>query len=182
VAAETGVGEDRQHLAAEINAGRAQRERQQKQRREGREAAGGEHAKILSRPVGKESFKCDGEPRTSPRRPASGSRFVRSWSKPSPSTSVPAAIRSAFGADLAADVRAEVARLAAAGRKVAVLTDNRFAQAQGGALRSMFGETPVLVVEPGEGSKSIAGLGRVLDFLAEHRLDRGGALLPWAAA
>jgi 3-dehydroquinate synthase len=81
-----------------------------------------------------------------------------------------------FGADLSAEVRAEVARLVAAGRKAAVLTDTNFARAQAGALRVMFGDTPVLAVEPGEGSKSLAGLGRVLDFLAEHKLDRGGAL------
>lgn len=81
-----------------------------------------------------------------------------------------------FGVDLAADVRAEVTRLAGAGRKVAVLTDTRVARAQAGALATMFGGAPVLAVEPGEGSKSIAGLGRVLDFLAEHQLDRGGAL------
>ena len=81
-----------------------------------------------------------------------------------------------FGADLSADVRGEVARLAAAGRKVAVLTDTNFARAQPAALREMFGDSPVLAVEPGEGSKSLAGLGRVLDFLAAQKLDRGGAL------
>ncbi|MCE9615364.1 MAG: 3-dehydroquinate synthase, partial [Lentisphaerae bacterium] len=58
----------------------------------------------------------------------------------------------------------------------AVLTDATFARAQGGALRAMFGDAPGLAVEPGEGSKSIAGLGRVLNFLAEQKLDRGGAL------
>ena len=81
-----------------------------------------------------------------------------------------------FGADLAADVRAEVARLTAAGRRVAVLTDQNFARAQAGALKAMFGDAPTLAVEPGEGSKSLAGLGCVLDFLAEQKLDRGGAL------
>ena len=81
-----------------------------------------------------------------------------------------------FGADLAAEVRAEVARLAGAGRKAAVLTDTNFARAQAGALKAMFGDAPVLAVEPGEGSKSLAGLGRVLDFLAEQKLDRGGVL------
>lgn len=81
-----------------------------------------------------------------------------------------------FGADLSADVRGEVARLVAAGRKAAVLTDQNFARAQAGALRAMFGDAPVLAVDVGEGSKSLAGLGRVLDFLAEQKLDRGGAL------
>jgi 3-dehydroquinate synthase len=81
-----------------------------------------------------------------------------------------------FGADLSAEVRGEVARLAVAGRKAAVLTDANFARAQGGALRAMFGDTPTLTVEAGENTKSLAGLGRALDFLAEQKLDRGGAL------
>ena len=70
-----------------------------------------------------------------------------------------------FGADLSADVRGEVARLANGGRKVAVLTDQNFAQVQVGILAAMFGDAPVLALKPGEGSKSLAGLGRVLDFL-----------------
>src|SRR3954471_9457323 len=81
-----------------------------------------------------------------------------------------------FGADLSAEVREEIARLGAAGRKVAVLTDQNFTRAQANALNAMFGTAPVLAVEPGEGSKSLAGLGRVLGFLAEQKLDRGGAL------
>ena len=81
-----------------------------------------------------------------------------------------------IAADLGAEVRHAVTQRATAGRRVAVLTDTNFAQAQSAALRAMFGETPVLIVEPGEGSKSLAGLGRVLDFLAEHKIDRGGAL------
>jgi 3-dehydroquinate synthase len=79
-----------------------------------------------------------------------------------------------FGADLTTEVRAELARLGAAGRRVAVLTDRNVAAT--GALRAMFGDIPVLAVEAGEGSKSLAGLGRVLDFLAEQKLDRGGVL------
>jgi len=81
-----------------------------------------------------------------------------------------------FGVDLSDGVRIEVARLTAAGRQIAVLTDVNFARVQGAALAAMFDGLPVLVVEPGEGSKSLAGLGRVLDFLAEHKLDRGGVL------
>ncbi|MSU65046.1 MAG: 3-dehydroquinate synthase [Opitutus sp.] len=81
-----------------------------------------------------------------------------------------------FGPDLSTEVRAEVARLAAAGRPVAVLTDQNLLGAQGGALRAMFGEAPVLAVEPGESTKSLAGLGQVLDFLAAQKIDRGGAL------
>lgn len=81
-----------------------------------------------------------------------------------------------FGVDLGGEVRGEVAALRAAGRKVAVLTDVNVIRAQGAALTAMLGEAPMLAVEPGEGAKSLAGLGRVLDFLAEHKLDRGGVL------
>jgi 3-dehydroquinate synthase len=81
-----------------------------------------------------------------------------------------------FGGDVTARVRDEIRGLIAAGRKVAVLTDTHVARAQAAALRAMFGDAPVLAVEPGEGSKALTGLERVLDFLAEQKLDRGGVL------
>jgi 3-dehydroquinate synthase len=81
-----------------------------------------------------------------------------------------------FGVNAAPVVRAEVDALIAAGRKVAVVTDRNLARNQRDALHAMFGEQPVLVLEPGEETKSLTELGRVLDFLAEHRIDRGGAL------
>ncbi len=81
-----------------------------------------------------------------------------------------------IGADLMSEVHHEVTQRATAGRRVAVVTDTNFAEAQSAALSAMFGETPVLIVEAGEASKSLTGLGRVLDFLAEHKVDRGGAL------
>ncbi|MGH7945990.1 MAG: 3-dehydroquinate synthase family protein, partial [Opitutaceae bacterium] len=81
-----------------------------------------------------------------------------------------------FGRDLRSDVRAEVGRLADAGRRAVVLTDTNIARAQAAALASMFADAPTMAVEPGEGAKSLAGFGRVLDFLAEQKIDRGGAL------
>ena len=81
-----------------------------------------------------------------------------------------------FGADLSAEIRAEVARLSAAGRKVAVVTDENLAGKQGATLTAMFGAAPLLAVAPGEGAKSLDGLGRALAFLAEHKLDRGGVV------
>jgi len=81
-----------------------------------------------------------------------------------------------FGGDLAHDVRAKVAELAAVGRKIAVLTDQNLVKAQAPALEAMFGEAPRFVVEAGEATKSISELGRVLEFLAGRRLDRTGAL------
>jgi 3-dehydroquinate synthase len=56
------------------------------------------------------------------------------------------------------------------------LTDTQVQVAQCAQLWEMFGEAAVLAVEPGENAKSISTLGRVLEFLAEHRLDRGGVL------
>ncbi|MEO6245124.1 MAG: 3-dehydroquinate synthase, partial [Opitutaceae bacterium] len=81
-----------------------------------------------------------------------------------------------FGTDLRAEVRAAVDALVAAGRRVAVVTDERVVAAQAAALRAMFDDAPVLALEAGEGAKSLAGFGRVLDFLAAAKLDRGGAL------
>lgn len=81
-----------------------------------------------------------------------------------------------FGHDLTTKVRAEVERLRSAGRRSAVLTDANFQARQGPALAAMFQGLPVLAVEPGEETKSLAGLGRVLDFLAEQKLDRAGVL------
>jgi 3-dehydroquinate synthase len=81
-----------------------------------------------------------------------------------------------FGKDVAAAVRTQIDALAAAGRKIVVVTDRNLARSQADALHAMFGAHPTLVLEPGEETKSLTQLGRVLDFLAEHRVDRGGAL------
>lgn len=81
-----------------------------------------------------------------------------------------------FGHDVASSVRAEVDALAAAGRKVAIVTDRNLASNQETGLAAMFGDHPKLVLPPGEETKSLTHFGSVLDFLAEHRLDRGGAL------
>jgi 3-dehydroquinate synthase len=81
-----------------------------------------------------------------------------------------------LGADLTAEVRAEVDRLKGQGRGVAVLTDTNVTRTQPRALTTMFGEAPVLAVEPGENAKSISGFGTTLDFLAAQKIDRSGAL------
>jgi 3-dehydroquinate synthase len=82
-----------------------------------------------------------------------------------------------FGADLTAQVRAEVDRLTATGRKVVVLTDSHVFQAQRDAIRAMCGGAPTFAVEAGEGAKSLVGFGAVLDFLSQQKLDRKGVLL-----
>jgi 3-dehydroquinate synthase len=81
-----------------------------------------------------------------------------------------------FGHDVSAAVRDEVGRLTKAGRKMVIVTDATVQRAQSAALRAMFGDAPALVIEPGETAKSIAGLERVLDFLAGAKIDRAGAL------
>ncbi len=82
-----------------------------------------------------------------------------------------------FGPDLSAELRAEIARRQAAGQRVAAVTDRHVATAQAAWLRAVLGDLPTLVLEPGEETKSLAGLGRVLDFLAAENLDRAGALV-----
>jgi 3-dehydroquinate synthase len=81
-----------------------------------------------------------------------------------------------FGNDLSTPVGEEVARLQASGRTVAVLTDANVARTQATALKAMFGSAAVLAIDAGESAKSLAGFGRVLDFLAAAKLDRGGVL------
>jgi 3-dehydroquinate synthase len=81
-----------------------------------------------------------------------------------------------FGVDVASAIRSEVDALAATGRKVAIVTDRNLASNQEAALSVMFGDCPKLILPAGEETKSLTHLGNVLDFLAEHRVDRGGAL------
>ncbi|QYM80072.1 3-dehydroquinate synthase [Horticoccus luteus] len=81
-----------------------------------------------------------------------------------------------FGVDLTTDVQARVAALTAGGGRVAVVTDRHLAEAQGARLAAMFGAAPQIVLEPGEETKSLAELGRVLEFLATAQLDRGSTV------
>jgi 3-dehydroquinate synthase len=81
-----------------------------------------------------------------------------------------------FGPSLGTEVRAQLGVLRGAGRKIAVLTDDNIKTRQRETLRKIFDDTPMLVLPPGEETKSLKSLGRVLDFLAEQRLDRTGVL------
>ena len=72
-----------------------------------------------------------------------------------------------------------VADLQAGGRKIAVVSDQNVLSAHETRLRGLFGaDVPLLAIAPGEGSKSLSEFGRIMDFLAQHRIDRTGAL--WA--
>ncbi|HEU5079250.1 MAG TPA: 3-dehydroquinate synthase [Opitutaceae bacterium] len=81
-----------------------------------------------------------------------------------------------FGADLTAEIKAKVGELLAAGRKVVVVTDTTVRVALAGGFAQMFDGAPIVAVEPGEESKSLPVYGRVLDFLAEQKIDRGGVV------
>jgi len=82
-----------------------------------------------------------------------------------------------FGDNLAAIARATIDALARAGRRIAVVTDSNLARAQAPALRALLGDAPVLELAPGEETKSLAELGRVLDFMAAQHLDRASVLV-----
>ena len=82
-----------------------------------------------------------------------------------------------FASELLQDIRAELAGLGRLGRKVAVVTDSNLATRQSRILDEIAAGAPTLVLPPGESSKSLESLGRVLDFLAEQRLDRTSALV-----
>jgi len=82
-----------------------------------------------------------------------------------------------FAADLRQEVRAALEALGRSGRKVAVVTDSNIATQQKRALEEMAAGAPTLVLPPGESTKSLESLGRVLDFLAGQRLDRTSALV-----
>lgn len=81
-----------------------------------------------------------------------------------------------FGEDLTPQVHAIAAELAFGGRKVAVVTDRNVARMHSKTLKVLFGDAPTLAVAAGEGSKSVAEFGRVLDFLAACGLDRSGVI------
>lgn len=81
-----------------------------------------------------------------------------------------------FGSDLSTEVRAKVAEFTAAGRKVAIVTDQTVATRQAAGMAAMFGASPVLALAPGEATKSLWEFGRVLDFLAAERMDRTSVL------
>jgi 3-dehydroquinate synthase len=81
-----------------------------------------------------------------------------------------------FATNLTAEIKAAVGQLAAAGRKCAVLTDLNVQAALTDTLDALFPHVPVLAVQPGEDAKSLAGIGRVWDFLAAQKIDRGGVL------
>src|SRR5208283_4348434 len=82
-----------------------------------------------------------------------------------------------FAAELRQEIRAELEALGRTGRKVAVVTDSNIATRQAQALGEIAAGAPTLVLPPGESTKSLDTLGRLLDFLADAQLDRSSALV-----
>ncbi len=66
---------------------------------------------------------------------------------------------------------------AEAGRPFAVVTDSHVAEAQADFMRSAFADLPVLVLDPGEPTKSVQHLETVYDFLVDSGIDRTGGLV-----
>lgn len=81
-----------------------------------------------------------------------------------------------FAESVIQPVRAQVEVLRAMGRRVVAVTDRNVQKSQEAAWVEMFPALPVLKCEPGEGAKSMEGFARLMDFLAENRVDRTGCL------
>ncbi len=81
-----------------------------------------------------------------------------------------------FGANLTSSVATRVATLQADDRRCVVVTDRAVERAQSVILRQMFQDAPLFALEPGEETKSLDGLARVLDFLAAEKVDRRGVV------
>ena len=82
-----------------------------------------------------------------------------------------------FGCELTERVRADLASLMAAGRKVAIITDEVVANAQSDVLSAISPGAQVCLVPGGETAKSAYQLAEVWDFLAEMKMDRGGVVV-----
>ena len=81
-----------------------------------------------------------------------------------------------FCPEATAALAAELTALSSQGRRIALITDRGVLAANAGLVGKVFQCVPQLVLEAGEQTKSLASFGRVLDFLAEQRLDRRGVL------
>ncbi|MFT3828461.1 MAG: 3-dehydroquinate synthase [Opitutaceae bacterium] len=81
-----------------------------------------------------------------------------------------------FGNGLARVVAEQVTAWRAKGRKVAVVADEAVAKLHGAWLGTAFADCAVMTVPAGEGSKTVAVFGQVLEFLALQRLDRGAVV------
>ena len=81
-----------------------------------------------------------------------------------------------FVDEVSARLSASIAELAGSSRESLLLTDEAVLAALSPAVRAAVSGLPSLVLPPGEKTKSLESFGRVLDFLAQQRLDRNGVL------
>jgi 3-dehydroquinate synthase len=81
-----------------------------------------------------------------------------------------------FGTGLAPAVGEQVGVWRSRGRRVAVVADATVAQLHAGWIAAAFPDCPLMTVPAGEGSKCVAVLGEVLEFLASQKLDRGSVV------
>lgn len=88
----------------------------------------------------------------------------------------PRSYRIHFPANSCAVIQAALAEAAKSGRVSVLLTDEGVAHAQAEFLAKAFGPIPRLVLPAGEKTKSLDSFGRVLDFMAQQRLDRNAVL------
>ncbi len=82
-----------------------------------------------------------------------------------------------FGDDLTDQLAAELKTLREAGRKIAIITDERVAQAKKAVLDAISTGASVHAVPAGETAKSGQHLGAIWDFLAAQKMDRGGVVV-----
>jgi 3-dehydroquinate synthase len=81
-----------------------------------------------------------------------------------------------IGSGLAANLRTQVDRLRAARRPCAVVVDARVAELHPAWIAAAFGDAPTRAVPGGEASKDFRHLEEICAFLANHRIDRSGAM------
>jgi len=81
-----------------------------------------------------------------------------------------------LGFDVFGKVMEKLGELEREGKRVAVVTDENVFNAQGDRIGTIFAKAPQIVLPAGESTKSLANLGKVLDFLAAERLDRTSAV------
>ena len=82
-----------------------------------------------------------------------------------------------MGRNLRAGLAAEIAELSSKGLALAVVTDASVRQAQGSLFENELSGLPLLEIPSGEPSKCLEWFGKVLDFLAASKLDRGGVVV-----
>ena len=82
-----------------------------------------------------------------------------------------------FGDDLTAALGETLTTLRVGGAKLVIVTDETVASAQAEVMETLSKTASVHVVPSGEGAKSAGHLGKIWDFLAAQKVDRGGIVV-----